>query len=438
MLVRYVEQRVTTEMEQEVAEFRLVTDGVNPATGRPFGEDLAASADRYLLRNEPLEDEAVRVFVDGSYYAGTSDAPYDLINDPELVEEWTSLTERRWGETDTPAGRARWLAEPIAIEGQVRGHFVVVQFPDDRTARLDRAVQATGVASLAVVAVLGVGAYLAMGRALQPLRAVTETARTIEETDLSRRIPVRGSDEVADLGRTFNAMVERLERAFANQQTFLSDLGHELRTPLTIVRGHLEVMGSDPAEQQETLAIVTDELDRISRMAEDLMVLARAERPDFLRLMEVDVAGMMSDVYHKAAALGSRTWVLGEVAPATVRADPQRLTQAMMQLAQNAVQFTESGDRIALSATISGDLLFFAVSDSGGGIETAAQERIFERFTRASPDRADGAGLGLAIVAAIAAAHRGTVTVSSEPGVGSTFILAIPMDATPTEGRWSS
>jgi two-component system, OmpR family, sensor kinase len=428
VLVSDLEQRVTTEMEQEVAEFRRETDGINPATGGPFGQDLAASADRYLLRNEPLEDEAVKIFVDGSFYASSSNAPYNLSEEPSLVNEWTSTAERRWGETDTPAGRARWLVEPIAIDGEVHGHFVVAQFPDDRTARLDRAVQATGVASLAVVAVLGFGAYLAMGRALRPLRAVTETARTIEETDLSRRIPVRGSDEVADLGRTFNAMVERLERAFSNQQTFLSDLGHELRTPLTIVRGQLEVMGSDPAEQRETLAVVTDELDRMSRMAEDLLLLAKAERPDFLRLTEVDVAGMMCDIHHKAAALGARNWVLGEVAPVTIQADPQRLTQALMQLVQNAVQFSEPGDRIELSATTSGDLLSLVVGDTGYGVEPSAQERIFERFAQAGHERAERAGLGLAIVAAIATAHRGTVTVASEPGAGSTFTLVIPMD----------
>ena len=154
-----------------------------------------------------------------------------------------------------------------------------------------------------MIAVVGAGGYLAMGRALRPLRAVTETARTIQETDLSRRIEVTGSDEVAVLARTFNAMVERLEQAFAHQQTFLRMVGHELRTPITIVRGHLELMGDDPEERRETVALVTDELDRMSRMVNDLLVLARAEQPDFLRLAEVDVAAMMTDLYAKASAL---------------------------------------------------------------------------------------------------------------------------------------
>jgi two-component system, OmpR family, sensor kinase len=435
VLVNQLEQRITTEMQQELTEFRLLTDGINPATGLHFGMDLAASADTYLLRHQPLDDESLMVFVNGDYYRGSHNAPHDLTDDPALVNGWTSLTEERWGEVDTPAGRARWVAAPVTIGGEVRGHFVVAQFPDERHARLDRAVRMMAAGGLSVVAVLGVGAYLAMGRALRPLRTATDTARAIEETDLSRRIPVRGSDEVADLGRTFNAMVERLERAFAAQQVLLSDIGHELRTPITIVRGHLEVMGHDPAEQRETLDLVTDELDRMNRMVDDLLVLARAERPDFLRLARVDVACMMADTYRKATALGDREWVLGEVEPVTLVADPQRLTQALMQLAQNAVQFTGPGDRIELSANVSNSRLLLAVSDAGPGIEPAAQDRIFERFARAAAGqpRAEGAGLGLAIVAAIAAAHRGKVTVASAPGAGATFTLFIPMDT--AEGR---
>jgi signal transduction histidine kinase len=206
------------------------------------------------------------------------------------------------------------------------------------------------IACLLVIVVTAAGGYLAMGRALRPLRAVTETARSIQETDLSQRMVVTGSDEVALLARTFNAMVERLESAFATQQALLSDVGHELRTPITIVRGHLELMGDDPAEQRETVALVTDELDRMNRMVDDLLVLARAERPDFLQFAEVDAAAMVGEVYAKATALGERDWQLGPVEPVTLRADRHRLTQAMMQLVQNAVQFTSAGDRIEVSA----------------------------------------------------------------------------------------
>ena len=133
-------------------------------------------------------------------------------------------------------------------------------------------------------------------------------------------------------------------------------------------------------------------------------------------------------MFAKASALGDRDWRLGVVESVTVLADRQRLTQALTQLAQNAVQFTGDGDRIELSVRRSGGQALLAVADTGIGIEPADRRRIFERFARtdAGRRRADGAGLGLAIVAAIAQAHRGSVAVDSVPGVGSTFTLVLP------------
>src|SRR5690606_34765693 len=210
---------------------------------------------------------------DGRFHAGSPDPPYDLAGDPELTRRWTGLTSSEFGEVrNTPAGPVRWLAVPVTVGEEVRGHVVVAQFTAERRAEIDRAVRLMALACLLVIAVTAAGGYLAMGRALRPLREMTEAARTIEETDLSRRIEVTGSDEVARLARTFNAMVGRLQRAFAAQQAFLSDVGHELRTPITIVRGHLELMGDDPQERRETVALVTDELDRMNRMVNDLLV----------------------------------------------------------------------------------------------------------------------------------------------------------------------
>jgi two-component system OmpR family sensor kinase len=435
VLVNQLENRVTADLQQEVAEFRLLAGGRDPATGEPFGTNLARIADTYLERNELHEGESVLIFVDGSFHGASRNPPYDLSAEPALTTRWTSLTGSEYGEVaGTPAGAARWLAVPVSIEGQIHGHLVVAQFTDDRRAEINRAVQLMVFACLLVIVVVAAGGYLGMGRALRPLRAVTDTARAIEETDLSRRIVVSGSDEVADLAHTFNAMVGRLERAFAAQQDFLSDVGHELRTPITIVRGHLELMGDDPTERRETVALVTDELDRMNRMVDDLLMLARAERPDFLQSAELDVAAMLTEVYTKATALGDRDWQLEPVQPLRITADRHRLTQALMQLVQNAVQFTHDGDTITLSAQVAGDQLRLAVTDTGIGIAIEDQQRIFERFGRAEAARTlqarsggDGVGLGLAIVAAIAAAHRGSVTLRSAPGEGSTFTLVLPL-----------
>jgi signal transduction histidine kinase len=437
VLINQLENRVTADLEQEVAEFRLLAGGRDPATGELFGADLAAIADTYLSRNEPQDGESVLIFVGDAFHGASPDQPYDLSAEPDLVARWTALTTSEYGEVvDTPAGTARWLAVPVNINDAVRGHLVVAQFTAERRAEIDRAVQLMALACLLVIVVAAAGGYLAMGRALRPLRAVTEAARAIEETDLTLRIEVTGSDEVAHLARTFNAMVGRLERAFAAQQAFLSDVGHELRTPITIVRGHLEVMGDDPDERRDTVALVTDELDRMNRMVDDLLVLARAERPDFLQLSQVEVSAMMVDVSAKTSALGERDWRLGPVEQVTLLADRQRLTQALMQLAQNAVQFTGEGDQIELSAQVADGQLRLIVRDTGVGIDPADRERIFERFRRAGPgrQRAEGTGLGLAIVSVIASAHRGTVTVDSTPGAGSTFTLVLPVGPPAYEG----
>jgi two-component system, OmpR family, sensor kinase len=429
VLLNQLENRVTDDLEQEVAEFRLLADGNDPETGEPFGTDLARIADVYMSRNEPQDGEQVLVLVGGELSAASDDPGYHLAEDPTLVQRWASATGSEWGTADTTDGQVRWLAVPIAIDGAVRGHMVVTQLMSPARAEIDRAVGLMALACLLVIMVVAAGGYLAMGRALRPLRAVTETAQAIQETDLSRRIEVTGSDEVAQLSRTFNAMVGRLDRAFASQQAFLSDVGHELRTPITIVRGHLELLGDDPVERRETVALVTDELDRMNRMVNDLLVLARAEQPDFLQPAEVDIAAMMADVYAKATALGPREWRLGTVDPVTALADGQRLTQALMQLAQNAVQFTRDGDRIELSAGVDDGTLRLAVADTGAGLKPDDRERIFERFGRAEPgrQRIEGAGLGLAIVAAIARAHHGDVAVDSEPGAGATFTVLLPL-----------
>jgi len=429
VLLNQLENRITADMRQEVTEFRKLVGGHNPTTGEPFGADLRAIADTYLLRNEPQPGEAVLVFVDGAFHRSTDDPPHDLAADAALVARWTALRDSAYGEVDGgPAGSGRWLAVPVTIDGAVRGHVVVAEFGAERRAEIDRAVRMMALACLLVIVVVAAGGYLAMGRALRPLRQVTDTARVIGETDLSRRIAVSATDEVADLARTFNAMLDRLEGAFAAQKAFVADAGHELRTPITIVRGHLELMGDDPAERAETVALVTDELDRMNRMVDDLLMLARAEQPDFLQLDRVDVAPMTHEVYAKAVALGERDWRLGEVAEVSIRADRQRLTQALAQLAQNAVQFTSPGDRIELSARVAHGRLLLTVRDTGPGVEPEDRERIFARFARGRDGRAraEGTGLGLAIVAAIAHAHRGTVAVDSIPGAGAAFTLVLP------------
>jgi signal transduction histidine kinase len=238
--------------------------------------------------------------------------------------------------------------------------------------------------------------------------------------------------------RTFNDMLDRLEAAFATQRRFLDDAGHELRTPITIIRGHLELMGDEPEERRATLALVMDELDRMSRLVEDVITLAKAERPDFLDLRTVDVEALTGEVHTKATGLAPRRWVLQEAGRGVVVADRQRLTQAIVQLAQNAVQHTGPDDVIAISSRLADGEATFTVRDTGPGVAPADRERIFDRFGRGRGARREGAGLGLAIVRAIAEAHGGRVAVDSPDGGGAAFRLIVPVDPPREEERGGS
>ena len=234
---------------------------------------------------------------------------------------------------------------------------------------------------------------------------------------------------MAQLASTFNEMLARLERAFASQRRFVDDAGHELKTPLTIVRGHLELLEEDPEERRETLALVMDELDRMSRIVQDLLLLAKHEQPDFLDLATVEVGGVTDDVHAKVQGLAAREWILEARGRGVIVADRQRLTQALLQLAQNAARYSDAAEPIKLGSAVSDGEARFWVRDRGPGIALAEQDKVFERFGRGSGQRrSEGAGLGLAIVKAIAEAHHGRVELESGPGAGTVFTIVIPID----------
>jgi signal transduction histidine kinase len=383
----------------------------------------------------PGEGETLIAYLDGRPYFDDSSGRGGAIAPGARPARWANLVRSERGDVRTPIGDVRYLAVPIRGADGVRGVFVVAAALASERREVEEAVRLAALVLLSVLLIASALAWVVAGRVLAPLRLLSDTARGISESDLTRRIPVTGHDEIAELARTFNAMLDRLQASFAGQRAFVSDASHELRTPITIVRGHLELLGDDPEERRETVALVTDELDRMSRFVDDLLLLARAERDDFLRPAEFELGGLTDELFDKASALGARDWRLEARGEGIVVADRQRLTQAVMGLAQNAVQHTESGDPVWIGTEADRRETRLWVRDAGPGVAAEDQQRIFARFARASDGRrrSDGAGLGLAIVQAIAEAHGGRVALSSRPGAGATFTVILPPGGRSTE-----
>ncbi len=431
ILVDQADQRIDSELKQEADEVRILSAGSDPDTGEPFEGRVRRIFKVFLDRNIPARHEAQMTYVAGEpYLRSPSVVPYRLDLDPALAARWGTLTKTDRGRADTPGGPIEYLAVPVRFEGETKGVFVVAVF---RELWLEEIAPATaGAAGVGAIVVL-IGSLLAWrlaDRILDPVEKVTSAARGISESDLRGRIEISGNDEIARLAQTFNEMLDRLEDAFTTQRHFIDDASHELRTPITVIQGQLEVLGDDPDDRRKALEIVMDELDRMSRFVTDLLLLARANRPDFLAFDSVDVATLSEEIFAKAGSLAPRDWKLDRTGRGLIIADRQRLTQAMMQLAQNATQHTKEGDEIAVGSDVQAGQVRLWVRDNGPGIPVSDQPHVFDRFRRGSRSRArsEGAGLGLSIVKAIAEAHHGRIELDSQPGQGSTFTIVVPVD----------
>jgi two-component system OmpR family sensor kinase len=436
-----LDRDIDRALAQEIEELRSLAGGTDPETGEPFGTDSAAILDTFLRRSVPGTNEAFYTLVDGTQFLSSFDAPQSVWSDRRLIDSWQSVEQPERATVTTAAGQMRYLAVPLQGAEGPQAVFVVAHFLDADRDEILVVVRVLMVAAAVVLAASAVLAWSLAGRVLRPVRELTATARSISETDLGRRIPVSGRDELAELGATFNEMVERLEQGFAQQRRFLDDVAHELRTPITISRGHLELLGDDPDERSETVAIITDELDRMHRYVDDLLLLAKAEQQDFLRLEPIDLGELAATIDQRVRPLGPRVWTIDAAPPpgtVAVVGDRGRLVQAMLNLATNAVQHTRPNDEIALGfqcAIGAGDPVerhvTMWVRDSGPGLDPSTIEQLFERRYRGAASRrqrSDGMGIGLSIVDAIARGHGGRAEAANELGGGARFTITIPVE----------
>lgn len=339
------------------------------------------------------------------------------------------------GTAKSTLGTLRYLIIPVTASGDPStGLFVAAYDLDAELSSVAESFQTYIRVALIALALVGLVASLAAGQLLRPIRLLRDAAAASSNAaDLTERVPVTGNDDVSELAANINSMFDRLQDSAISQQRLLNDVGHELKTPITIIRGHLELLDADNvAEVELTRALAIDELDRMSTLVSEISLLAASRAPNFVELAEVDIESFTAAVGAKASALDpTRSWVV-ESASGLALIDSGRITQAWLQLADNAVKYSTPREPIALTSEVSdtatGVWLNLSVRDGGPGIPPESRKRIFERFNRLESSRAtEGTGLGLSIVSAIADAHGGTVLLSGEPDEGSTFTIRVPL-----------
>jgi signal transduction histidine kinase len=286
---------------------------------------------------------------------------------------------------------------------------------------------------LAIPLALSYLAYRSWIRGIQERKHMDEmataAAQITAEGDLTARIPAVNPDEPsAHLATTLNQMLDRLEAAFIRERRFMSEASHELNTPITICRGYLEVLRPDasPQELNEAIDVLIDELSRMGRIVDDVTMLVRSEDPAFLLLEDVALDRFLEEVAAKAAPLLDRPLrVAAAPARATIHMDPQRLTQALINLIQNAAVHGPADSPVDLRAHERPGTWRFEVTDHGAGVPEGEEDSVFRPFHRLDATR-PGSGLGLAIVRGIAEAHGGLAGVENHPGHGATFWVEVP------------
>lgn len=288
-----------------------------------------------------------------------------------------------------------------------------------------------------------VGGWVLARRALKPVDEMTQAAHRISGESLAGRLQETGTgDELDRLAKTLNDMLGRLDNSFRQTRQFSADAAHELQTPLTILKGEIEVALRSPRSPEEYRGVLQsnlEEIDRISSLVAGLLLLARADRGVLrLDLQPVKLEELLEEVGEQIRRLAENQAVslhYGLMEPASIQGDREHFKRLLVNLIDNAIQYTPAGGKVTLSLSCDGKWARVGISDTGIGLSADEQAQIFNRFYRAAEARSQrggGAGLGLSIAQSIAVAHGGRIEVESTPGQGSTFTVSLPADCTTT------
>jgi len=280
--------------------------------------------------------------------------------------------------------------------------------------------------------------WWAAGRALHPMLVLSSAAREITVSRLDKRLPIRGTgDELDQLASAFNEVLDRLDKAMQQMKEFTSNISHELRTPLTVLRGEAEVALSKASTEKDYRRVLEsqlEEFEKLSRMIDQMLILARAEAGQIKLMREVvclsDLGKIVAEQLEPVAANKGLSLVSSSNGKVDVIGDRGWLERMLLNLLDNAIKFTPAGGHINVTIASSNNQAFVEVRDDGIGISSEALPHIFERFYREDPSRSselEGTGLGLSLVQWIVQQHHGRVSVASKPGQGSVFRVELPL-----------
>jgi signal transduction histidine kinase len=430
--------RLDESLRREMLEVRehlaLKAPGVltNCAGSAPSAVDVTRSLTQYLNERDGRADDHMIVARIGGRLLSTADAPrsLELLRDRGQLPVAANVDSGELSVVDSAEGEIRMLAVGLCVSddsdasvsilgprGEIRGRALVA---------LGRLGSAAGVGLLLAGTFLGV----TIRRILRPLNDLARAARSADLEDLGERVELhRRSDEVGQLAREFNRMLDRIESSVGAQRRFMAAVSHELRTPITIARGHLDLLdraGELPSRHQvcETTALVRGELVRMQRLVADLMALGRADDDDFVVRETIALRDFFDELQLRIVGFGSSRVRFEPVPDVLVHIDRDRLAQAVLNLVANAEAHAGGRSETVMSAEVEGGRLLLIVSDDGTGIEPAIRDRAFEPLVHSGSTH-DSIGLGLSVVQAITAAHGGEVHLDSG-NWGTTITIAVP------------
>jgi two-component system OmpR family sensor kinase len=360
---------------------------------------------------------------------------------PNLPEDLSSVRKDNPFTVGSSSGSGSWRVL-VTVADHDRGTSVLVAIPTTEvTDALRQLVLIEALAAASLLALLASGAYFILRHGLRPLENMASSARSISAGDLSMRVPQVGDrTEVGQLGLALNTMLGEIEGAFRERDAteqrlrqFLADASHELRTPLTSIQGFAELYRLGADSDHVNLAVILrrieEESARMKTLVEDLLLLARLDETRPLERTAVDLSVLAADACSDTVAVSpTRKVTLDAPEPVVVLGDEGHLRQAVANLMSNAVRHTDDDAAIEVSTHFEEGLAVVTVRDHGSGLDEAALAHVFDRFWQADAARAGrGAGLGLSIVAAIAAEHGGVARAENAPGGGALFSLHLPI-----------